>query len=115
MGISETLDDGTPRRVAAFEVWLFDKPNTRTVTNVLMSDAAHTSEVLRNKLSSRGEPVLATPGGAFSLETPALTVQAQVVEMEYGEGTPPSGYFNNLKVVLTAHQKSDAGPSDQIV
>ena len=50
MGISETLDDGTPRRVAAFEVWLFDKPNTRTVTNVLMSDAAHSSEVLRNKL-----------------------------------------------------------------
>ncbi len=115
MGISETLDDGSPRRVAAFEVWLFDKPNTRTVTNVLMSDAAHSSEVLRNKLSSRGEPVLAKPGGTFSLETPALTVQAQVVEMEYGEGTPPYGYFKNLKVVLTAHQKSDAGPSDQIV
>ncbi len=52
MGISESLDDGTPRRVTAFEVWLFDKPNTLTVTKVLMSDYANNNEALRNKLAS---------------------------------------------------------------
>jgi hypothetical protein len=102
MGISESLDERTPRRVAAFAVWLFDKPNTRTVTKVLMSDFANSNEALRNKLSSRGEPVLATPGETFILETPALTVKAKIVEMEYGEGTPAFGYFKSLKVALTA-------------
>jgi len=114
MGISESLDDGTPRRVAAFEVWLFDKPNTLTVTKVLMSDAANSNEALRNKLASRGEPVLATPGGTFTLETPDLTVEAQIVEMEYGEGTPAFGYFNSLKVMQTAHRKVEADASDDI-
>ena len=105
MGISESLDEGTPRRVAAFEVWLFDKPNTRTVTKVLMSDFANSNEALQNKLSSRGEPILATPGGTFILETPDLTVKAQIVEMEYGEGTPAFGYFKSLKVALTAQPR----------
>ncbi len=111
VGISESLDDGAPRRVAAFEVWLFDKPNTLTVTKVLMSDYANNNEALRNKLAPRGEPVLATPGGAFALETPDLIVEAQIVEMEYGEGTPGFGYFNSLKVMLTVHRRSetDAG------
>ena len=108
MGISESLDGGAPRRVVAFEVWLFDKPNTRTVTKVLMSDFANSNEALRNKLSARGDPVLATPGGTFTLETPALTVKAQVVEMEYGEGTPAFGYFKHMKVAVTAYRKAEA-------
>jgi hypothetical protein len=114
VGISESLGDGTPRRVTAFEVWLFDKPNTRTVTKVLMSDFANGNEALRNKLSARGDPVLAAPGGTFTLETPALTVEAQVVEMEYGDGSPEFSYFNNLKVSLTAHRRSDAGTSSEM-
>jgi hypothetical protein len=105
MGISESLPDGTPRRVTAFEVWLFDKPNTRTVTTVLMSDFADNNEALRNKLASRGDLVLATPGGAFTLETPALVVDAAILDMEYGEETPAHGYFKNLEVLLTAHRK----------
>ncbi len=111
MGISESLDGGTPRRVVAFEVWLFDKPNTRTVTKVLMSDFAYNNETLRNKLSSRGDPVLATLGGSLTLETPALIVKAQIAEMEYGEGTPAFGYFNSLAVSLTVHRKPEADTS----
>lgn len=114
VGISESLGDGTPRRVTAFEVWLFDKPNTRTVTKVLMSDFANGNEALRNKLSARGDPILATPGGTFTLETPALTVEAQVVEMEYGDGSPEFSYFNSLKVSLTAHRRSDTGVSSEM-
>jgi len=105
MGISEALDEGTPRRVAAFEVWLFDKPNTRTVTKVLMSDFANSNEALRNKLSSRGEPILAGPGMTFILETPALTVKAQIVEMEFGPDKPAFGYFEKLSVRLTVQIK----------
>jgi hypothetical protein len=105
MRISESLGEGTPRRVTAFEVWLSDKPNGRRVTKVLMSDFAEINEALRNKLSSRGEPVLAKRGGTFILETPALMAEARVVEMEYGEGRPAFGYFKSLKVVLTAQPR----------
>jgi len=111
VGISESLGEDTPRRVAAFEVWLFDKPNTLTVTKVLMSDFAYNDEGLRSKLSARGEPILATPGATFTLETPALTIEAQVLEMEYGDGMPAFGYFNNLKVSLTVHLKPGADVS----
>ncbi|MEJ2556902.1 MAG: hypothetical protein P8186_11870 [Anaerolineae bacterium] len=112
MGISESLNGGTPRRVVAFEVWLFDKPNTRTITKVLMSDFAYNNETLRNKLASRGDPVLATSGGAFTLETPALTVQAQITEIANGEDTPAFGYFNNLSVALTVYRKPEANTSN---
>jgi hypothetical protein len=37
MGISETIGVGDPDKVTAFEVWLFDKSDIRTVTKVLMS------------------------------------------------------------------------------
>jgi hypothetical protein len=115
MGISESLGDVTPRRVAAFEVWLFDKPNTRTVTKVLMSEYANHDEILRNKLLARGDPVLAEPGATFTLETPALTVEARVLEMEYGDGTPAFGYFDSLQVSLTVQRKSDAGVSTEMI
>ena len=115
MGISESLPDGTPRRVTAFEVWLFDKPNTRTVTTVLMSDFADNNEALRNKLASRGDLVLATPGGVFTLETPALVVEAEILAMEYGEETPALGYFKNLEVSLTAHRKVEPDVGTDVV
>jgi hypothetical protein len=114
MGISESLEDSTPRRVTAFEVWLFDKPNTRTVTKVLISDFVDNNEALRNRLSTRGDPVLATPGGTFTLETPALIVEAEILEMEYGDSAPALGYFNNLKVSLTAFRNSEPDTSSDL-
>ena len=108
VGISEAMGEDTPRRVLAFEVWLFDKSDIRTVTKVLVSDHAYENEALRNKLAARGEPILAAPGTTIMLETTALAVEARVDEMEYGDGTPPSSYFNKLTVSLTARVKSDA-------
>ena len=39
VGISETIGFGEPKKVQAFEVWLFDKNDIQTVTKVLMSPA----------------------------------------------------------------------------
>jgi len=111
MGITEALGQDVPRRVAAFEVWLFDKSDIRTVTKVLMSDYVYNSEGLRSKLLPKGEPVLATPGGAFTLETSSLIVEARVAEMGYGDGMPAFGYFSNLTVSLVAHLKPGADVS----
>jgi hypothetical protein len=120
MGVLDSKE--TPRRVMAFEAWLFDKGRgtlkTTTVTKVLMSDFAYQNEIVRKKLVSRGEgeafePVLASPGATFTLETDFLVARARIVEMEYGEGTPPLSFFKNLTINFDIHQKGEpVGESD---
>ena len=107
MGISEVMGEDAPRKVMAFEVWLFDKSDIRTITKVLLSDYAYNNEALRNKLSARGEAILAQPGTTVLLETTALSVEATVVDMEYG-ADPPGSYFNAVTVSLAARTRPAA-------
>jgi hypothetical protein len=109
VGISETVGvGGTPDKVTAFEVWLFDKTDIRTVTKVLMSEHAYNDNALRSKLVAKGEAVLAQPGETFRLETTGLQVECSVEEILYGNGdeAPPKSYFAQLKVELVANSKS---------
>ena len=62
LGISETIGVGDPKKVMAFEVWLFDKNDIRTVTKVLMSEHAFRDEALKSRLAAKGEPVLIKAG-----------------------------------------------------
>jgi hypothetical protein len=118
VGISETVGTGSPDKVTAFEVWLFDKNDIRTVTKVLMSEHAYGDSVLRAKLAPKGEPELARPEAAVELETATLKVRARVVEMDYG-GTgdlPPNSFFNKLVLELAAWPKATAAaaaPAEQ--
>lgn len=106
VGISETIGVGAPNKVTAFEVWLFDKNDIRTVTKVLMSDYAFHDEALRTKLAPKGEPVLAEMGKDVILETKMLRVRARIVETEYGAGNlPPDSFFDRLTVELAAWVK----------
>jgi hypothetical protein len=106
VGISETIGVGEPNKVTAFEVWLFDKNDIRTVTKVLMSDYAFHDEALRTKLAPKGEPVEAEVGEDVLLETKRLIVRARVVEAEYGMGNlPADSFFERLTVELAAWVK----------
>ena len=107
-GISEAAGDETPKRVLAFDVWLFDKSDIRTLTKVLVSDYAYHNETMRNKLSARGETVLAEPGATLVLETGSLSVQARVLDMAYSDNPPPNSCFDHVTVQLTAHIKETA-------
>ncbi len=93
VGISETIGVGEPKKVTAFEVWLFDKNDIQTITKVLMSSYAYNDETTRQKLSSKGEPVLLEPGKQVLLETATLQLEARVVESVYGQGALPAGSF----------------------
>ena len=109
VGISETLGTGSPDKVTALEVWLFDKNDIRTVTRVLMSEYAYGDQALRTKLAPKGEPELARPEAAVELETATLKVRARVVEMEYGVGELPGrSFFNKLSLELAAWPKEAA-------
>jgi hypothetical protein len=106
MGISETIGVGDPKKVTAFEVWLFDKNDIRTVTKVVMSEHAFRDEGLKSRLAAKGEPVQAASGDTVTLETATLIVTARVVDMAYGGGALPSNsFFERLTIELAAFKK----------
>jgi hypothetical protein len=106
VGISDTISSGDHDKVTAFEVWLFDKSDIRTVTKVLMSEYVFQDSAQRGKLVSKGEPVLAQPGTPFLLETSSLQVEVRVAELLYGnDDLPPKSYFTKLTIELVATAK----------
>jgi hypothetical protein len=106
VGISETIGVGDPKKVTAFEVWLFDKNDIQTVTKVFMSRHAFEDEVTRQKLSAKGEPVLAEVGREVVLETQSLQLVARVIDMPYGEGAlPQDSFFQRFELELAVWMK----------
>ncbi len=107
VGIGETMGVGDPKKVAAFEVWLFDKNDIRTVTKVVMSDHAFRDETLKSKLAAKGEPVLARSGEVVKMETATLKVEARIVDLQYGSGPLPSNsFFQQLTLEISAWKKA---------
>jgi hypothetical protein len=114
VGISESIGADSPKNVTAFEVWLFDKNDIRTVTKVIMSDHAFFDEAIKAKLAPKGEPVLARLNETVVLETASLIINAVITELEYGSGPlPPQSYFERFTVELSAWSKEgDYGEPD---
>jgi len=113
LGISEVLGDGEPSLVTAFEVWLFDKSDIRTVTKVLLSEHAFADDELRERLAPKGEAVLAEEGKVILLETAALKIEAEIKEMAYGAGEgPDQSHFARLTVEVVASAKEGEGSED---
>lgn len=107
VGISETIGVGEPKKVTAFEVWLFDKNDIQTVTKVLMSAHAFNDETSRQRLAAKGEPVQIDPGTETVLETETLQLVARVVDMGYGDGAlPPDSYFDRFILELAVWSKA---------
>ncbi|GIL09258.1 MAG: hypothetical protein BroJett033_7690 [Chloroflexota bacterium] len=108
--IAETIGAGEPAKVAAVEVWLFDKEDyVRTVTKVLVSEYAYNDPALRSKLETKGELVLVQPGAVAILETNTLRMQARVVDMAYGTGPlPANSYFDRFTLELAVWQRQGA-------
>lgn len=107
VGISETIGVGEPKKVSAFEVWLFDKNDIQTVTKVLLSSHAHNDLAIFQRLKAKGEPMLIERGQKITLETATLQMIATVAEVEYGEGAlPQESYFNRVTLELAIWQKN---------
>lgn len=107
VGISETIGVGEPKKVTAFEVWLFDKNDIQTVTTVLMSKNAFEDDATRQRLAAKGDPAQAEPSRELILETATLRLEARVVDMSYGSaGLPPESFFDRLTLELVAWPKA---------
>ncbi len=110
MGISETIGEGKPDKVTAFDLWLFDKADVRTVTQILMSEHAFNDQTLRTKLATKGEAVLAEKGKTLKLETQSLSITAEIVELVYAANPnyPPNSHFQKLIVEIVPTIKDGA-------
>jgi hypothetical protein len=109
VGISDTIGVGDPKKVTAFEVWLFDKNDIQTVTKVLMSEHAFNDPNIRQKLASKGEPMLVEGEKHLILETATLQLEARVVDINYGQGAlPENSYFERLTLELAVWPKQKA-------
>jgi len=106
VGISDTIGVGDPKKVTAFEVWLFDKNDIQTVTKVLMSEHAFNDPSIRQRLASKGEPILIGSDKKVLLETATLTLEARVVDMNFGSGPlPQNSFFERLTLEVAVWPK----------
>jgi hypothetical protein len=110
MGISERIGEGKPDKVTAFDLWLFDKADVRTVTQILMSEYAFKDQNLRAKLATKGEAVLAEKGKVLKLETQSLGITAHIVELVYAANpnVAPNSHFQKLIIEIVPEFKTVA-------
>ncbi len=107
VGVSETIGVGEPKKVAALEVWLFDKNDIKTATKVLMSQHAYNDPNIRARLEPKGDLNVAKQGEQILLETETLQLLATVVDLEYGMGAlPQSSYFERITLELAIWPRS---------
>ncbi len=108
VAIIDTIGVGEPKKVTAFEVWLFDKNDAQTITKILMSDHAFGDMGISQRLADKGDPVAAENGRLMLLQTVSLRLEATVESMEYGQGAlPTSSFFNQMTLRLRIWSKKD--------
>lgn len=106
VSIAESIGADSPKNVTAFEVWLFDKNDIRTITKVIMSDHAFFDDAIKAKLAPKGEPVLARENETIVLDTASLIINAEITSMAYGTGAlPPKSFFEEFTIELSAWAK----------
>ena len=107
VGVSETIGIGEPKKVAALEIWLFDKNDIKTATKVLMSAHAYGDPGIRSRLEAKGELIQIEPQKQIMLETETLQLLASVVDLQYGDGAMPElSYFERVTLELAIWRKT---------
>jgi hypothetical protein len=96
-----------PDYPTAFEVWMFDKNDIRTVNAIIASEHATRDRHLREKLDGKGQFVQAEPDVVTRLETKTLTLRARLLEMQYGfsDTLPQRSFFEHIVLEIAVWQK----------
>jgi hypothetical protein len=104
--IANTLSDSTPKKVTAFDIWLFDKNEINTRSIILMSDRAFANDVLRSHFEMKGQPMKAIIGKEIEVKTDHLLMRMRVLDMicaQKEKGT--CEYFQRLTLEVNIWQK----------
>jgi hypothetical protein len=104
--IADRIGVDSPARVSALSLWVFDKNDFQSTTKVLMTDYTWNDPVIRGKLKSRGDAVLAVNGGVVEILTTMLRVEVQVRDLALNtDNNPPQGYFQNVSLAFTVYKR----------
>lgn len=105
LGISDVLSADDAQRVNAFEVWLFDKSDIRTISKVLVTQHTFEDQELNARLSAKGDLIMVRQGLQINLETLTLQVTAVVSGFGYVPGDELSmSAFAQMNVKMTVSQ-----------
>jgi len=96
---------GDSERISALEVWLFDRSDIHTVAKVLMSDKAYRDDLLRDEVSTRGEPIQAVPGTTFTLTGNRLQTEVTISAVSYLPGEPANSSFHRVSLSLRSGKR----------
>ena len=103
VGITDALSTEGAQRVRAFEVWLFDRAEIRTVSKFLVSEYANQDEAIHDRLVEKGDLLVARPGLTFLVETLSIGLSVTVTDLAYGGDIQrPHSYFSRLTVEIVA-------------
>lgn len=107
VGIAAPVTRYDQGKVTAFEAWLFDKNDVRTVSAVLLSEHAAGNRALREQMQSKGEGIEAKPGMAIQMETRTLRIRVCVLDTLYGfsDTLPQRSFFDHIVIELAVWQK----------
>ncbi len=105
--IAETIGEGSPTKVTAIEIWLFDKDDfVRTLTGVFATEFAFNDPATKTKLEPRGDVVQLREGATLMLETNTLRLQARIVDMGYGDGS--NSFIEKATIEIAVWRKAGA-------
>lgn len=113
--IAETLSSLDRDHPPAFDIWLYDRIDDRTVKAVVLTEQAYSDRALRRQLAGNGQPISPEPGKILFLETANLHLEAELVAFEYGQpkGTPGQAFFEQFSVQLTPTRRDQRASTDQ--
>ena len=103
---STTIGVGSPNKVTAMEVWLFDQHDIQNTTKLLLSEHAFSNPELVERFKPKGELVPIRLNEPVKLETKNLQLLVTVVDLAYGSGPqPPNSYFDRVTLELAVWPK----------
>jgi hypothetical protein len=98
-----------PYKVVVILIWLFDKLDFHSTTKVLMTDHAYNDSVIKDKLKSRGDLILAR-NGVLEIVTSTMRVEVEVSGLDFAPiGNEPHGYFENVNLQFRVYRRSQPG------
>ncbi|MBN1400679.1 MAG: hypothetical protein JXA74_07570 [Anaerolineae bacterium] len=100
LSVSSVLESEGTQKVNAFQLWLFDKNDIRTISQILVSRHAYENEALNAQLSAKGDLVLAEVEHSVMLETNNLQATAIIKSFRYLDdpALPPESAFERVNV-----------------
>ncbi len=104
---AEKLGTSTPEKLAACELFLFDKADFHTVCAELASEYAYRDAGIFTRLSRKGQVVLAKPEKQVMLHTDRLLLGARLENCIYAsDRMRPESYFQFLTIQISIWRRN---------